>query len=107
MRRNVYLSIEKISSFFIKKNRIKEEEREIYEYSFEILLSTVANFAMVLIILLIAKVFVITIFYTAGFMIIRRNAGGFVNKHWSCMLVLLGAYLCLSPLLKLCLLIIV
>ena len=49
---------------------------------------------MILIISLIVWVFIVTVFYITGFMIIRLNAGGFhANKHWSCMLILFSVYM--------------
>lgn len=40
----------KITCFFIKKNAIDETEREIYNYCFEILLSTLINLIAIIIV---------------------------------------------------------
>ena len=38
----------KITLFYIKKGKIEEDDREVYEYSFEMLISTIINFLIIL-----------------------------------------------------------
>lgn len=45
-----------LSSFFISKKLIEEDEREVYDYCFEIMLSTILNFLVVLVISLMVSV---------------------------------------------------
>ena len=66
-----------LSSFFISRNIIKEEDKLVYDYSFEILLSTVINLLAVIVLAYICKVVVPTIFFLLGFIAIRTTAGGF------------------------------
>jgi accessory gene regulator B len=87
------LMARKMSSFSISNGIIKEEEREIYNYSFELLLSTIINFGFIIIASIIFNKVVQTLFYLIGFLPLRRVAGGFHAKtHLRCFFVLLASY---------------
>lgn len=82
-----------LSSFFISKNVIKEEERQIYDYCFEVLLSTVINFMAVVILALFTGTVVPTLYFLVGFIGIRTTAGGFhAETHRGCLLILISSY---------------
>jgi accessory gene regulator B len=72
---------------------IEKEEKEIYTYSFEILLATVLN-----LIILFAATFTTgkpreTVCFLIGFIPIRGLAGGYHAKtHFRCLLILMGIY---------------
>lgn len=84
---------QRISSFFISKNLIQEEERKIYDYSFEILLSTIINFLAVVMLAFASQTVIPTIWFLIGFMAIRATAGGFhAETHIGCFLILMGTY---------------
>ena len=84
---------QRISSFFISKDIVPEEERSIYDYSFEILLSTVMNFLAVMIIAFFSHTVIPTIWFLIGFMAIRATAGGFhAETHVGCFLILMCTY---------------
>ena len=84
---------QRLSSFFISKNIIKEEDREVYDYSFEILLSTLINLGAVIIFAVVSRSVVPTLFFLLGFMAIRTTAGGFhAETHIGCFLILVGSY---------------
>jgi len=83
----------KLSSFFVKNNVIKSEDKEVYIYSLEILFSTILNFIAVIFISLITKSFFETVFYLIGFIPLRSLAGGYHAKnHFRCFLIMLFAY---------------
>lgn len=85
---------EKISFFYIKKGYIKSSDKEIYDYCFEILVSTVINFVTVIVIAILCNMFVETIFFLVGFMTIRATAGGYhARNHFNCWLILILAYI--------------
>ena len=82
-----------LSSFFISKKLIEENEQEVYDYCFEIMLSTILNFIVVLVISLITHTIIPTIFYIVSFMIVRGTAGGYhAESHLSCLVILVLSY---------------
>lgn len=82
-----------LSSFFISKALIQEEEREVYDYCFEIMLSTVLNLMVVLFISIITHTIIPTIFYIVSFMIVRKTAGGYhAESHLACLAILVLSY---------------
>ena len=83
-----------LSSFFICRGIIKNDDREVYDYCFEILLSTVLNSLIILILSLLSSTFVNTFWFLLGFLMIRMTSGGFHAKtHLNCMLLLVAVYL--------------
>lgn len=90
-----------ISSFFIKNGSIQEDDRKVYDYCFEILLSTILNLLLVIIIAIFTKTMLTTLFYITGFMVVRSTAGGYhANTHLSCASILAGTYTIYLLLLK-------
>lgn len=82
-----------LSSFFISKNLIEEDDQEVYDYCLEIMLSTILNFLVVLVISLITHTIIPTIFYIVSFMIVRGTAGGYhAESHLSCLAILVFSY---------------
>jgi len=83
----------KISSFFISNNIIKEEDKEVYEYSLELLLSTILNFAAVIIIAIFTGKILEATLFVLGFVPLRALAGGYhADTHFRCFLILLFTY---------------
>ena len=84
---------EKLSLFFVLSNIIKQDDREMYSYSLEVLFSTVINFLVLyLIATLFGRVWETTLFII-GFIPLRALAGGYHAKtHFRCTLILLLAY---------------
>ena len=83
----------KLSSFFAANGIIKQEDTEVYEYSLEILFSTVLNFIAVAVIAVFAQKSLLTLFYLLGFIPLRLIAGGYhADTHFRCFLVLIGTY---------------
>lgn len=60
---------QELSSFFISKAIIKEEEREVYDYCFEIFLATIINFFSIITLAFISKTVLPTICFIAGFIL--------------------------------------
>lgn len=83
----------RISSFFISKGTIREDEKQIYDYCFEIMLSTILNFCSVMVIAIITQTVFLTLCYIVGFMIIRATAGGYhAETHIACFMILIVSY---------------
>lgn len=82
-----------MSSYFIKKGDITEEEREIYDYYFEIMLSTVLNALFLIVCGIVFNNFINTILFMIGFVIFRTVSGGFhASSHMRCFLTLASVF---------------
>lgn len=82
-----------LSSFFISRKIIKEEERLVYDYSFEIFLSTIFNFLAVAVLAFVSRTIIPTIWFLVGFIAVRSTAGGFhAETHIGCFLIMLFSY---------------
>jgi accessory gene regulator B len=91
----ITLMSKKLSSFFAANNIIKQEDAEVYEYSLEILFSTILNFAAVVVIAVLTRKVLPTVIYLLGFIPVRLIAGGYhADTHFRCFLVLMGTYSC-------------
>lgn len=87
-----YLS-KKLSSFFIENNIIQAEDRKVYDYSIEILLSTMMNFVAVAILAILFGRIPETVCFLIGFMPLRSVAGGYhARNHLRCLAILMTAY---------------
>ena len=72
----IELMSKKVSSFFIVRGIIQEDDREVYVYCFEILLSTLLSFIALAILSLISGTFLETLLFLLGFVPLRLVAGG-------------------------------
>lgn len=83
----------KISLFFIRHGIVPEGDKEIYDYSFEVLISTVLNFIAIIAIAIISGHIVDTMFFLLGLLPIRLTGGGYHAKtHFRCFLTLMVIY---------------
>jgi len=83
----------KLSSFFIASEIIPAEDKEVYEYSFEILISTLISFTALLIFSLLTDTVLYTSIYLVGFIPLRLVAGGYHAKnHLRCFIILMCTY---------------
>ena len=91
----------KMSSHFIKRGDILEEEREVYDYYFEIMLSTVLNALFLIVCGIVLNNFINTILFMIGFVIFRTVSGGFhASSHMKCFLTLVSVFFLLIIMLK-------
>jgi len=89
----ITLMSKNISSFFINKEIIQIEDREIYEYCFEILLSTLICITTLIIMAIISNTIAYTSLFFAGFIPLRLVAGGYHAKtHFRCYVLLMVTY---------------
>ena len=81
----------KLSFFFMPD--VSQEDREVYNYAFEILLATLLNFVVLCILAAITRTFLESLLFVAGFVPLRSMAGGYHAKtHFRCLLTLLLSY---------------
>ena len=69
------LLAKKFTSFFIQNDVIKEEDKDTYEYCFQVLILNILNFGSVLLLAAIMVKIPQTLCYLAGFFLIRKQAG--------------------------------
>ena len=75
----------RLTSFFVRKNCIENDEREIYDYCFEIMLSTILNLLGIFIIGFVTANYIQTLIFTVVFMTMRGVGGGYHAKtHLGC-----------------------
>lgn len=75
--------------FLADKNLIAAEDKEVYAYGAELLLSTVFNLIIALVIALITNTFWQCLVFLTSFVTIRIYAGGYhADTHRNCMLTL-------------------
>lgn len=74
-----------LTDYLVRKNAAKQEDREIYIYGFEALLSTLVNTVLVVIAGILLGILTETIIYLIGFAILRVYCGGYHAKtHKGC-----------------------
>ncbi len=84
----------RISSFYIKNNIIGKSEKEIYEYSLELLFSFIVNLFFIMLLSLLVHRFGETALYVVGFFSLRVVAGGYhARNHFRCLLLTICTYL--------------
>ena len=85
-----------LTSFFIRKKSISEEEREIYIYCFEIFVATALNIVLLFVVGLIMGRYIETIVFTIVFMLLRGVGGGaHAKSHRACILGLMIIFMIL------------
>jgi accessory gene regulator B len=83
----------KLASFFVSKKIIECDDKEVYEYSFEIFLATILNGLFIAITAIVTKTILVTLFYLVGFLTLRGVAGGYHAKnHFRCFFILVFTY---------------
>lgn len=91
-----------LSSHFIKRGDISEDEREVYDYCFEIFLSTLLNGVFLICSGLALKMLLETLLFIISFIAFRTVGGGFhSSSHFRCLLTLAGVYSLMIAMIKL------
>lgn len=84
-----------ITDFYITKNYISEEKKEIYSYGFQLILADIMNFAIIIFISLFLKRITDGIAFLITLCGIRQFSGGFHAKtFWQCRLYMVITFLC-------------
>ena len=80
---------QKLTTTFIHHRIIDAEDREIYIYSFELLLSAVINLAVVVLLICLTGQVWGGVGFVLSFIILRQSAGGYhASSHFFCILSL-------------------
>ncbi len=74
-----------LTSFFIKKSTISNDDREMYAYGFEVLISSVVYTIIFILVSVITKTILPSLCFFIGFYLIRSSSGGFhANTYTLC-----------------------
>lgn len=83
----------KLTEFFIENKVIQEEENEVYQYSFELLLSSVLNLISILLLAVLMKRLIETLIFVLVFFTLRTQIGGYhARTHFRCYLLTILNY---------------
>ena len=75
----------RFTTYFVKNGIILEDDKEIYEYGFEVIISSIFSIVLSMIIGIIANRFIDTIVFLLIYCSLRREAGGFhASTHFRC-----------------------
>lgn len=81
----------KVADFFVEKNIIESNEREIYIYGCEALFSALSNFIIVILCGLIMGELVNTLIFFLVFLMMRKYCGGYhARTHLKCNLIFIS-----------------
>ncbi|MGM9970392.1 MAG: accessory gene regulator ArgB-like protein [Anaeroplasma sp.] len=79
-----------LTNHYIKKGKIDPDDKEVYVYCFDIAISTVLNFAILIIIALCTKTYIESLCFGICFVTLRNYAGGLHAKtHLGCSILLI------------------
>jgi len=89
----------KIVDYWVAKNIIKEEKRDIYEYGLDLIFSTIINIAMVMITAVIMKKVPQSLALLAIIIPLQSCGGGYhADKHGHCFLIMYTGWWIIIPL---------
>lgn len=81
----------KISRYMINRNIICSDDREVFDYCFEVLLATVLNVSLATVIAVAFHRIYETVLFLLTFAVLRAFAGGFhADTHFFCVLLLIA-----------------
>lgn len=76
----------KIALFFVRKNKISADDIELYTYCFEMALSSIVNFSIIILGAIFTHRYIESLLFSVSFIIIRKLIGGFhANTSFGCM----------------------
>lgn len=85
---------QRLAYFFVEKNIIQAEEKEVYAYGYEIMISEIINWIITIIIVLFTGKIIETFVYMLAFMRLRGALGGFhANSHIGCIVISTVVYI--------------
>lgn len=84
----------KIAEFLCSKNIIEKDKKEVYQYGYEVLVSGLTGFIIVLVLGLFMKRFVDSLLFLAVFVPVRQLTGGYhADSYLKCNIVFTIVYL--------------
>ena len=87
------LCVKRMTLFFVQKGIFPEEDREVYAYGFELLLSTIFSLLTVFVMSVFFGRITETLVFILTFIVMRIFAGGYhASNHLRCFLALISIY---------------
>ena len=85
-----------IADFYIKRNIIKQDEKEIYQYGFELILNDVITFGLILLLSVLFWNVRYAIEFLAVFCLTRIYCGGYhASKSYICRITMITIFCCI------------
>ncbi len=83
-----------ITDFYIRKNYVPQDKREIYSYGFQLILADIINFSIVILLGMLLNRIIDSILFLITLCSVRQFSGGFHAKtFWLCRLSMLITFL--------------
>lgn len=90
--------VRKISQLCFDRGFLLEEEREVYEYRLEIILSSMLTLAFILLLSAVLRMIIPTLFFLASYITLRTFAGGYhATTRWACFSLFTLCYVICVP----------
>ncbi len=84
----------KTTNFLLKRGYIDKESKSIYQYGFEIIISTLFGFLSVIILSLLFSTFIEGLIFLFCLVTLRRYTGGYhASSYFKCNLTLMSSYI--------------
>lgn len=89
----VRLLSSRLADFLIENKIVEAEDKEIYIYGYEILISSAIGVALVLILGFLFNLVIETVIFLAEFILIRQSCGGYhANSYLKCILSFMSVF---------------
>lgn len=91
----------KMTQHYIKNGSISEDEKEKYDYCFEVFLATIVNLVAIILIACISATYLSSLIFIIIFLIMRALSGGYhADTHFRCFLILIFIHIALVIMLE-------
>ena len=88
-----------ITNYYVRKNVITEDKRDIYFYGFKLIISDIINYAIIIIIGIVLNRLIESVAFLISLCVLRQFSGGFHAKtFWLCRLSMIITYICVMAL---------
>ncbi len=88
-----------ITNYYVRKNVITEDKRDIYFYGFKLIISDIINYAIIIILGIVLNRLIESVAFLISLCVLRQFSGGFHAKtFWLCRLSMIITYICVMAL---------
>ncbi len=90
-----------LTTKFINSNILRDEDREIYNYCFQAVISVAINYGLILLLSIILKEFICSLVFILSFLVFRKTSGGYhASSYLKCEIMSILSYLVLILIIK-------
>ncbi len=91
----------RIAFFFVMRDIISKEDMEVYEYGFQLLISTILNTLTAFLLAAMTGTLIQSAIFLSVFVLMRKAAGGFhARTHFGCLCILIAVHYCFIAFIK-------